>query len=277
MFLSDLTAPEVKKLNRDVTAVLIPMGTTQQHGPHLPLSTQSNLAEMIAYKAGENISIDGLTPLITPTINFIPSNVTAGFNAVFSVAPRTFSDMLYDIGRTFAQEDFKYLYFVNLSISPETIKAIDTAINDLSEFSRIKAFDPLSVWNFSPSQPIKEYLEAKGLKYENELYADIKTTSAMLAINPSFVKTDILSDLPPKKVNIKWEMLKGNFSFLQMGADNGYIGTPSMADPELGKLYLDEASLALSTAIKYTFQDQKLPGLPLHIKMLLKMIDLDEV
>jgi hypothetical protein len=129
----------------------------------------------------------------------------------------------------------------------------------------------------SPNDAINQELKILGLEPSNEIHADVKDTSILLDIDETLVKKEMLADLPSYKVNSSWEILKGNFSFLEMGAENGYLGTPSLSNKQLGSLITEEAAFGLSEAVKFTLDGNELPELPMQIRMLLKMVDLDEM
>jgi creatinine amidohydrolase len=48
MLLQDLTSPEVKSLDFDKLVVIFPTGSFEQHGPHLPLTTDTDIVSAIA-------------------------------------------------------------------------------------------------------------------------------------------------------------------------------------------------------------------------------------
>jgi creatinine amidohydrolase/Fe(II)-dependent formamide hydrolase-like protein len=207
----------------------------------------------------------------------MPCQSSFGFTGIFSMGARTFSDALYEIGYSLKREGFYKVFFVNLSISPDALKAVSVAVEDLNTLNDFKAYDPMPLWNFSNNEQINKFLSEIELDSGNELHADIKETSAMLSLEPNMVDQSILKDLPECRVNPAWEILKGNFSYQEMGSNLGYIGTPASASQEFGKLYLNEAAFALSEAVKFTLEGNDLPELPLQIRMLLKMVDLDEM
>jgi creatinine amidohydrolase len=277
MNLSDLTSAEISALDRDSTVVVLPLGSIEQHGPHLPLGTKCYLSEAVAFAAAARLRSDELECLITPTLPFMPCQSSCGFPASFALAARTYSDALYEIGSSFSRDGFKYLYFVNLSISPDAIKAVDVAIEDLNTLKDFSAFDPMPLWNFSNNETIEALLKERNIDPASEIHADIKETSAALHLDPELVRSELLPGLAPCLINSTWEVLKGNFSFKEMGSRNGYLGSPALADPELGRVYIAEAAYALAEAIKYTLAGNALPDLPLQIRMLLKMVDLDEM
>lgn len=66
--------------------VLVPIGSTEQHGPHLPLNTDSVIAESVAGRAAEELSAR-LTPppLVAPTLAYGASGEHAGFPGTVSL------------------------------------------------------------------------------------------------------------------------------------------------------------------------------------------------
>ncbi len=277
MNLSDLTSAEISALNRETTVVVVPLASVEQHGPHLPVGTKSFLGESIAFAAAARLRSEQLECLITPTLPFMPCQSSSGFPASFAMGARTYSDALYEIGSAFSRDGFRYLYFVNLSLSPDAIKAVSVAVEDLNTLRDFRAFDPMPLWNYSPNEAIEAYLREHNIDPASEIHADIKDTSATLHLDPELVRTGLLPEMAPCLINSSWEVLKGNFSFQEMGSKAGYLGSPALADPELGRIYIAEAAYALAEAINFTLEGNELPELPLQIRMLLKMVDLDEM
>ncbi|HAE39739.1 MAG TPA: hypothetical protein DCG57_14065 [Candidatus Riflebacteria bacterium] len=277
MNLTDLTASEISALDRDATVVVVPLGSIEQHGPHLPVATKCFLSEAIAFAAAARLRSEQLECLITPTFPFMPCQSSSGFASNFAMAARTYSDALYEIGSSFCRDGFKFLYFVNLSVSPDAIKAVSVAVEDLNTLKGFRAFDPIPLWNFSPNEELESFMRQRGVDPANEIHADIKETSAAMHLDPELVRGDLLAGLKPCRINTAWEVLKGNFSFQEMGSTAGYLGSPALADPELGRLYIAEAAFALAESVNYTLSGNDLPELPLQIRMLLKMVDLDEM
>ena len=277
MNLTYLTTEELSVIDKPNTFVIIPLGSVEQHGPHLPFGTKTFLAETIAYMAANRLKKEEYSCIIAPTLPYIPCSNNTGFPSFFSMSARTYSDALFDIGNSFANDGFKCIFFVNMSVSPDALKAVTTAIQDLNAIPEFMAFDPMPLWNFSNDEKIAEFLTSINLDSKNEIHADVKETSALLALYPTLIKYKNLLDLPDCNVNKSWEMLKGNFSFKEMGSINGYLGSPSKASKEMGNLYLTQASIALAESMKYVSKGNELPELPLPIRMLLKMVDLDEM
>ena len=55
MNLMDLTAAELSQIDKENTFVIVPLGSIEQHGPHLPLGTKCFIAETIAFEAASRL------------------------------------------------------------------------------------------------------------------------------------------------------------------------------------------------------------------------------
>ena len=135
----------------------------------------------------------------------------------------------------------------------------------------------MPLWTFARNEKLEPMLTDPGLEAGNEIHADAQETSAMLHLDQKLLRPEIAARLAACCVNPTWEVLKGNFSFKEMGSKDGYLGSPSVASAELGKVFIDEAAFALTEAIKFAAEGNNLPELPIPIRMLLKMVDLDEM
>jgi len=76
--------------------LLIPVGSTEQHGPHLPISTDTLVAEEIVARAVHHT--DGL--LIGPTIGVSASGEHAGFPGTLSIGTDATRQLALELGRS---------------------------------------------------------------------------------------------------------------------------------------------------------------------------------
>ncbi len=277
MNLLDLTSYEISQINKEETIVLLPIGSVEQHGPQLPVGTKCYIAETIAYEAANKFKFNEMSCLIAPTMPFMPCNTSIGFDGCYYVSARTFSDMVYEIITSFYAQGFRFISIVNMSISPEAIKGVLAAIEDLEKFEGLTVIDPMPIWNLGKSEKLAAYLKKQDINLKSELHGGATETAALLHLDETLIRSDIAKQLKPCIVNKTWEVLKGHFSFKEMGSEHGYLGSPAKATPEIGSYYLENAAQALYKAIVATKEGKQLPELPLQIRMLLKMIDLDEM
>ncbi|PIY17049.1 MAG: hypothetical protein COZ15_03600, partial [Elusimicrobia bacterium CG_4_10_14_3_um_filter_49_12_50_7] len=111
-----------------------------QHGEFLPTGTKGFLAEAIGFEAAWRLKKKGLTPLVAPTFPYTPCQVSYGFPSNFSIGARTFSDTIFEIGQSFQREGFKWFFPITMTISPEALKAIEVAMEDLNKIADFHAF-----------------------------------------------------------------------------------------------------------------------------------------
>ena len=68
-FIERMTWPEVADaIEQGVDAVLIPIGTTEQHGHHMPLDTDCVIARSLCERVADAAEADGLDVLVAPTV-----------------------------------------------------------------------------------------------------------------------------------------------------------------------------------------------------------------
>ena len=111
--LEDLSFPEVEKLDRERTVLLLVVSPLEEHGPHLPLGVDLFHAEYFARRLAERFLEE------RPAWNIVamPSlPVGCGaFDAAGSVEVRasTIRALVYDYGASFARHGFRYLFVCN--------------------------------------------------------------------------------------------------------------------------------------------------------------------
>lgn len=92
-FLSELTTPEIQAyLDCGNGLALLPLGSQEMHGPHLPTSTDTCIAKAIALRLAE--SADGL---VLPEYPYTWAGSTDGFAGTISIDPEMLAPMLESI------------------------------------------------------------------------------------------------------------------------------------------------------------------------------------
>ncbi|MBU1186271.1 MAG: creatininase family protein, partial [Acidobacteria bacterium] len=109
--LGELTWPEAKVRFKEVDVALLPVGSIEQHGPHLPLDTDAFDADYLARRVAENCSFP--KPLVLPLVPYGVSYHHEDFAGTMSVSPRTLSRIIYDIGICAARNGIKKLVIIN--------------------------------------------------------------------------------------------------------------------------------------------------------------------
>lgn len=203
------TSAEVAE--RPPSMLVIPLGSTEQHGPHLPLDTDTRIAEAVAARVVA--TIDGAW--LGPTIAIGASGEHHGFAGTLSVGTEVLASMLIEIVRT-AGPEFDRIAVVNGHGG--NIPALNRARLTCDHERR-----SLLVWsvNLHGSDPHAGHTE----------------TSLMLAIAPELVRLDRAE---PGVLSPMAEILGGLIDEGLIGiSDNGVLGDPTNATAEEGRDLLD--------------------------------------
>ncbi|MEP7090491.1 MAG: mycofactocin biosynthesis peptidyl-dipeptidase MftE [Nocardioidaceae bacterium] len=83
--------------------LLVPVGSVEQHGPHLPLSTDAMIANAVTRAAAERLDRGGTTVLVAPTVNYGASGEHEGFPGTVSIGHEALLLLLTELGRSAAR------------------------------------------------------------------------------------------------------------------------------------------------------------------------------
>jgi creatinine amidohydrolase len=92
--------------------LIIPLGATEQHGPHLPLGTDTMLVEAVAERAVLALR-DSLPIVLSPTLALGSSAHHVPFGATLSLTSLALYGVLMDVGRSAAACGFRRLFYLN--------------------------------------------------------------------------------------------------------------------------------------------------------------------
>ncbi|TQS47025.1 creatininase family protein [Cryptosporangium phraense] len=105
----DRTGPELGALDPD-TVIVLPLGSIEQHGPHLPVSTDLTVASSVASAAVEAAEVE---TLLLPALSYTKSDEHAWSPGTIWVSWDTLMRTLVDIGRSLATTPARRLVLLN--------------------------------------------------------------------------------------------------------------------------------------------------------------------
>jgi creatinine amidohydrolase len=142
-FLERMTWPEVgAELERGVAATLLPIGTIEQHGPHMPLDTDCFIARSLCARAAEAAETTGLNVLVAPTMNVTLSWYHMQFPGSIRLATTTFLQVFREICDSLVHHGLENVVAVNGHGG--NIAALTVAVNHYFETTGRRIF--LAQW-----------------------------------------------------------------------------------------------------------------------------------
>jgi len=236
MILANLSWPEVRKSKLARKIVLLPLGSFEQHGPHLPLTTDTDIVTAIAER------IEAARPkniLCLPTLWPGHSTHHLFFPGTLSVRQMAYIQLVLELCHSIAKMGAKKVFLLNGHGGNDV--PLRSALRELkSDFPKMKSVTA-SYWNLA-AQTINEVRQSEpgGLGHACEM-----ETSIMLHLHPekvnlrlakrdgpkfkdSYRKADMLYARPVYFVNEFHEVSK-----------TGTVGHPELATAEKGARFLD--------------------------------------
>ena len=237
----EATWPEVGTLNRD-TVVLIPTGSIEQHGHHLPLGTDSILATAVAEEVEKEIP-DKV--LLTPTVWLGASGHHLPFSGSLSASFEGYDSVLRAIILSLSAHDFYRFYIVNAHGGNTEPNAV-TLRKLRMEFPNLQ-LGSIGYFHFIDQSVFDETLEGqrKGIRHACEA-----ETSLMLHVRPDLVRANKLKDdgLEPSPA------VPGMIWHFDEITTNGSLGEATRGTAEKGQILFKAAVSGLVEAVSGLYQ-----------------------
>ena len=232
---SDCAWPDLKKAIAADYVVILPVGSTEQHGPHLPLCTDDFMAQRWAYDAALVAKEKyGVRVLVTPGLHFGNAKHHMAFPGTLTLTFETLKNVVFELGDSILSHGFRKLVILNVhggnryavgaaaidlwkeyqnAELPVVIRVADDGDPDLQQdmFERIAAY--------SQEARLRKMVHGGALE-----------TSRMLYLREGAVRMERASsiDLPTTPVKEVY--------FMDDVTDCGAGGHPSEASREAGEL-----------------------------------------
>lgn len=239
-----MTQPEAEAILKRSALAILPMGSVEQHGPHLPCGTDYLASLVIGQRVAE--MVDGLL------VPFCPIGVTPfhmSFAGTLSLKPQTFIAVVEDICDSLARHGAKKIVFLNWHEG-------NTSSMNLAAVS-VQQRQPVRVLAVQACYIAYELFGQEcGLTHGGELEA-----LPILAYEPSLVHLERATNpSPPERAKKIDSLRRGRAAYpflkdIREIAPTGWYGDPRKATPERAKEFLEKVAAASAEHIRNTFKE----------------------
>ncbi|MBI5446149.1 MAG: creatininase family protein [Deltaproteobacteria bacterium] len=232
MNLSDLTMAQFEAGLRETSTAIVPLGSLEEHGGHLPLSTDTFQVVEVARRAAEQVPV-----FVAPPLHYGYCRSTRDHHGTVSIAPETLRRHLFDVGAGLYRNGIRGLILASGHAGGIHVSSMEEAAERL-----VEAFDDLEVAAFCEYRWAQE--EARGIaETEDDGHAGEIETSRILALNPSLVRGTSPEEYPrfekpfiAREKRPEWP--------------GGVWGDPSKASKEKGEVLYERSAARLAELVR---------------------------
>jgi creatinine amidohydrolase/Fe(II)-dependent formamide hydrolase-like protein len=222
--LEKLTWTELRvRIASGTTTVLIPIGGTEQNGPHMVLGKHNVRARVLAEEIARRLG----NAVVAPVVSYVPEGAInppqahMKFPGTISIPDAAFESLLEGAARSFRQHGFRDIVFLgDHGGYQKDIERVAARLNREWQRSPARAHALPDYYGVTESR-FPAQLKQRGYSpAEIGTHAGLADTSLALAVDKSLVRADVLARTAPDK--------------------DGVHGDPRRANPDLGQLGVRE-------------------------------------
>lgn len=198
VYLDDLTWTQVRDtLKKGTTTVIIPVGGTEQSGPHMALGKHNVRVHILAGRIAEKLG----NALVAPVVSYVPEGKISPptghmrFAGTISIPDDAFLALLTGAARSLKQHGFVNIVFIgDHGGYQDLLKKEVMQLNQEWGSSKTRAHF-ISAYYRAATDDFVQALELTGLpKGQIGVHAGLADTSLMMAVDPTLVRDDKLKD-----------------------------------------------------------------------------------
>jgi creatinine amidohydrolase len=245
--LMGLARAEVEDAIAGGAPFLVPTGSVEQHGPHLPFGT-----DYLAAWALANLAAEHLGAVVVPFCPFGITPIHMPYPGTITLEPATFQALLRDAATSLIRHGVRRLAVVNwheLNGPAIQIAVRDLATQHSGDGVRLVVAEAHAVARelFGP--------EAGGLTHGGEI-----ETYPVLALEPEWVKLDRAAAAPPSEQPARMDRMRRGAAVqpvlwdVRQISPAGWYGTPAKATPKKAAAFMERMGVELADRIASAFE-----------------------
>lgn len=249
--MEEMTWPEVQRAAEGDLPVALAIGSTEQHGPHLPINTDSILPAGIAEYTGRRLPLVVAPPIRFGARSRALSGGGEGFPGTISLTAATLIPTITEVLGGLVRSGFRKICVQNWHYENAGFlwEACSLASERYPEARFLLVEDPMP--GFSTAELAD--LFPSGFPGWDVEHASVMETSLMLVIRPDLVHFDRAVDDAAER-HPSWDVVPAPSDFIP---PSGVLSRATEASAEIGMRFLEAISHRLEEAILSEFTDSK--------------------
>ncbi len=217
MLLEEMTWTEIEAGLEKTRTVILPVGATEEHGPHLPTFTDTIQAIEVAKEVARRRPV-----FVAPPVHYGVCRSTRGFPGTISISPEALRILVLDLLSAFRDSGFEAVLILTGHAGGQHLAALKEAAE------RAAASRDLRVSLVSDF----DLIDSSGVETPGDGHAGEIETSRMLVIREDLVRSLPEKHFPPRPRYLIMRDVRH-----LMG--NGIMGDPSKASKEKGERFME--------------------------------------
>lgn len=203
--------------------VLLPVGSTEPHGPHLPLATDAILSDEVCVRAAAALRASGVTAVAAPTLPYGVTRYAREFAGATSLSAETTARVIEELAGAWREMGFACVCVVNNHLEPEHVTALSEGVSRVP--GAVLANQLTRRWGRTLSTEFKR----------GDCHAGQYESSLVLASRPELVRDEVRATLEPVPISLSEAIRLGRNTFRAMGSERGYFGAPAAGTRDEGE------------------------------------------
>jgi creatinine amidohydrolase len=216
---------------------IVPVGSVEAHGPHLPLATDTMISVEVARRAARELAARGFVAVVFPAIAYGVTDWARMFAGTTTLTAATTEAIVFETCHAAHAMGFERVVLTNAHLEPDHIATLRAVAERFSEQTGRALLFPDKTRRHAAQRLTEEFRSGS-------CHAGQYETSLVLAIRPDLVDTEAAHALPEHVVPLHERIAAGARDFADCGLDRAYCGNPAGATAAEG-----EQSLATLVAM----------------------------
>jgi len=226
IYFGDKTWVQLQEMIEKGAVIILPVGTTEEHGRHLPVETDAMIARYFGDCLGAACVLKGIPALVMQTVAYGYSMaIVRRWPGCPNIRTRVFADYVFDIVSSLINMGFRKIVMLDCHGNHDCLLRL--VMREIADEHNVFTM------TLSPMALSAKVYDAIKRDPQGDVHGGEWETSLILAIDPTLVKTDKYTDVDAIRCNT---ILRGPVSAWGLQeTQTGIFGNPTYASAETGK------------------------------------------